>query len=76
MNGIKCKQIFPKSLGYCNITSLFKSKGSRKDFNNYRGIFRVTVLRNILDKLIYNNEYPNIDSNLSDSNVGARKRGI
>ena len=34
----------------------------------YRGIFRVTVFRSILDKLIYN-----IDHNLTDSNVGARK---
>ena len=33
----------------------------------------MTILRNILDKLIYNDEYQNIDSNLSDSNVGARR---
>ena len=41
--------------------------------NNYRGIFRVSVFRNILDKLIYEDEYPKIDEKLSDSNVGGRK---
>ena len=36
-------------------------------------IFRVTILRSILDRLIYNDEYKNIDKNLTDANVGARK---
>ena len=54
-----------------------QGKGSKKDFSNCRGIFRVTILRSILDKLIYNNEYPNIDDHLTDSNVGAiRQRNI
>ena len=73
MNNIKKQQIFPLILKSCNITSLYKHKGSRKDFCNYRGIFRVIVLRSIFDKLIFNDEYPNIDRHLTDSNVGARK---
>ena len=44
------------------------------DFDNYRGVFRVTIYRSILDKLIYNDEYDKIDENLSDCNVGARKK--
>ena len=32
-------------------------------------MFSVTILRSILDRLIYNDEY----ANLTDSNVGARK---
>ena len=72
-NKIKKDQRFPEALRYCNITSLYKNKGSRKDFNNYRGIFRVTVIRSIIDKLIYNDEYQTIDEHLTDSNVGARK---
>ena len=72
-NQIKNQQVFPKSLGSCNITSLYKNKGSKKDYNNYRGIFRVTVIRSIIDKLIYNDEYETIDANLTDSNVGARR---
>ena len=73
MNEIKRTQIFPDILKQCNITRLYKNKGSRKDIENYRGIFRVTILRSILDKLIYNDEYPDIDQHLTDSNVGARK---
>ena len=73
MNEIKRTQKVPEVLNFCNITSLYKNKGSRKDIENYRGIFRVTILRSILDKLIYNDEDPGIDQNLTDSNVGARK---
>ena len=58
----------------CNISSIWKLKGSRSDFDNYRGVFRVTIFRSILDKLIYNDEYDKIDENLSDCNVGARKK--
>ena len=57
----------------CNISSIYKRKGSRNSFENYRGIFRVPILRTVLDRLIYNDEYSKIDSELSDSNVGARK---
>ena len=31
------------------------------------------VFRGILERLIYRDEYYNIDDNLSDANVGARK---
>ena len=35
----------------CNITSIFKNKGSKADFNN-RGIFSVIIFRSILERLI------------------------
>ena len=54
MNRIKNEQKFPKILEICNISSIWKKKKSRNDFENYRGIFRVSVFRSILDKLIYN----------------------
>ena len=73
MNKIKKEQIYPRCLELCNISSIWKRKGNRNDFNNYRGIFRVTILRSILDRLIYNDEIEKIDSSLTDSNVGARK---
>ena len=73
MNLIKSKHELPEVLQYCNITSLYKHKGSHKDFNNYRGVFRVTDLRNVLDRLIYNDSYSTIDEHLTDGNVGARK---
>jgi hypothetical protein len=73
MNRIKAEQLYPKCLELCNITSIWKQKGPRNKFSSYRGIFRVSVFRSILDKLIYNDEYENIDANLTDSNVGARR---
>ena len=73
MNHIKRKHEFPEALQYCNITSLYKHKGSHKDFNNYRGVFRITVLPSVLDRLIYNDSYYTIDEHLTDGNVGARK---
>ena len=33
MNGIKSSQQFPECLKACNITCLYKNKGSRKDMN-------------------------------------------
>ena len=73
MNLIKEKQEYPDALQPCNITSIYKPKGSHKDFNNYRGVFRVTVFRSILDRLIYNDNYHIVDEHLTDGNVGARK---
>ena len=74
MNLIKTTQEFPDVLKYCNIARVYKNKGSRKEFCNYRGIFCVTVLKSILDKLLYNDDYSGIDVHLTDSNVGARKK--
>ena len=73
MNRIKSEQQYPEVLEVCDISSIFKNKGQRNNFEFYRGIFRVPILRTILDRLIYNDEYTNIDMELSDSNVGARK---
>ena len=74
VNRIKTEQTFPSALEICNISAIYKNKSSRNNFNNYRGIFRVSIFRSILDRLIYNDEYENIDSEISDSNVGARKQ--
>ena len=73
MNRIKREQKYPKSLEVCNISNIWKMKGSKNDFDCQRGIFQVSIFRNILDKLIYNDEFEKIDNNLSDANVGARK---
>ena len=70
---VKTQQKIPKSMQLCNISSLYKNKGPRRKFSSYRGIFRVTVLRSILDRLIFNDMYETMDSNLTDCNVGNRK---
>ena len=70
--GIKSGQSLPSFMMLSNITSIYKNKGSRLDIDNDRGIFIQTVLKKILDKLIYNENFKFIDQNMSDSNIGAR----
>ena len=69
---IKENNEFPEALRLCDITSIFK-KGKGNNFNNYRGVFRVMILRSILDRLVYNDIYPVVDGNLTYANVGSRK---
>ena len=64
--------IYPDILKPSNISSFYKNKGAKDDLNNDRGVFVVVKLRSILDKLIYNDKYDIIDSNMSDSNIGGR----
>ena len=73
MNGIKFNLDFPREIQLANITSIYKNKGSRLNLENDRGIFIVSVLRKILDKLIYEDKYEDIESEMSDSNIGARR---
>ena len=73
-NAIKDNCHLPEFIQWANITSLYKGKGEKLVLDNERGIFIVTIFRSILMKLIYNDKYSTIDSNMSDSNVGARKR--
>ena len=64
----------PEVMEHANITSIYKGKGAKNDLLNERGIFSINIFRSILLKLIYNDEYECIDSHMSDSNVGGRKR--
>ena len=73
-NGIKKEQFIPDYMTLANITSIYKSKGSRADLANDRGIFLLTTFKKILEKLVYNDNYKELDDNMSDSNVGARKK--
>ena len=72
-NSIKEHQCIPQALQFANISTIFKNKGSKQDLDNDRGIFLVSVLRMILDSLIYRDKYPIIDFNMTCSNIGARK---
>lgn len=72
-NGVKFHQFTPQFMTLENITSVFKNKGSRMNLENYRRIFILTVLKKIMDKLIYFDNYYSIDSHMSDSNIGTRK---
>ena len=71
-NKLKKMKLIPKFMNVTNITTVPK-KGSRLEMKNERGIFRVPVVRYILMRLIYNEKYPEIDKNMSDCQMGARK---
>ena len=73
MNKLKKEGMIPVVMNISNITTVPK-KGSSLLLSNQRGIFRVSVLRAILMRLIYNSKYPEIDKNISDCQMGGRKR--
>ena len=71
---IKEEKEIPEIMKFANITSIYKGKGEKNNLQNERGIFGINILRSLLLKLIYNDEYETIDGNMSDSNVGGRKK--
>ena len=71
-NRIKKCLMIPKFMKKANVTTIPKG-GSKLLLKNERGIFRLSIIRSILMKLIYNQKYEIIDKNMSDSNVGGRK---
>ena len=72
-NNVKSQLKFPNFCTLTKITSIYKSRGPKNDMDSDRGIFGVSKLRSIIEKLIYEDEYENIDDSMSDSNVGGRK---
>ena len=43
--------------------------GSPKILKNHRGIFNVSIFRDILMKILYNRNYPNIDDVMSEFTI-------
>ena len=74
INGIKSEYFIPKSVEMSNITTIWKLKGSKNSLESDRGIFGLSLFRKIIDKIIYQEKYPLIDQNMTDSNIGARKK--
>ena len=73
LNNIKETNDIPEFMKQASVTTIPK-KGSKLLLKNERGIFIVNSVRNILMKLIFNLKYDTIDSHMSDSNVGGRKK--
>ena len=69
----KKTQTYPLIFSPANISSFWKKKGDRSDLENDRGVFNVSKIRSIMDKMIYNDIYDTVDANMSSSNIGARK---
>lgn len=74
LNSIKNEYKVPKFLVTPDITTIYKNKGEKCDLTNDRGVFKLSVIRTILDTLIYLDKYDEIDRNMSDSNIGGRKK--
>ena len=72
-NTIKSSQLIPSFLQTMSITSIYKSKGPKNSLNSQRGIFNLSKVRSLLDKLLYNDVYQTVDDSLSCSNAGGRK---
>ena len=72
-NKVKDACEIPSFLQMTNISSIFKNRGSKNDLDNDRGLFTVSSVRSVIDKLIYNDIYDVVDNSMSDSNVGGRK---
>ena len=72
-NKLKQEKVIPIFKNFANITTVPKS-GSKLLLVNERGIFRCSVLRAVLMILIYNEKYDTIDKNMSDCQMGARKK--
>ena len=63
-NSSKNEVTTPNMLKPTNISTIYKNKGSRFDLVNDRGIFNMIIFRKIIDRLIYNDKYESIDSNI------------
>ena len=72
-NNIRKERLIAEFMNITNITTVPK-RGSKLELKNERGIFRVSVVRYILMRMIYNSKYSLIDKNISDCQMGARKR--
>ena len=71
---VKEELFIPEFMQMADIHTVYKGKGNKMDLQNERGIFIVNIFRSILMKMVYFDEFQEIDSNMSDSNVGGRRK--
>ncbi len=77
LNRIKDELLVPLDLKLSNVSTIYKGKGSRKDVINLRGIFKLPIVRNILDKLVHIEDQDQINTSMGPFQVGNHKeRGI
>ena len=74
LNRSKMEVSIPAIMHLVNIVAIYKGRGQKIDLSNDRGIFIVNVFRSILMKMIYEDNYDEVDKNMSDSNIGARRK--
>ena len=74
MNGIKRTKEFPTFVCLSDICSIWKKKGSKLEIENERGISLITIFKKCLENMLFNNFYTDLDKNMSESNLGSRKK--
>ena len=74
MNRIKLEVLVPEKLQLSNVSTIYKGKGSKKDVINLRGIFKLPIVRNILDKLVYYEDQEVICRGMGQYQVGNQKK--
>ena len=70
LNRIKLEILVPDMLKLSNVSTLYKGKGSRREVLNLRGIFKLPIVRNILDRLITMDEQAVVNENMGQFQVG------
>ena len=73
-NKIKDSGSIPPFMRLANIHAIYKVRGEIPELDSDRGIFIVSIFRYMLMRLIYRDKYTIIDKNMSDSNIGSRKK--
>ena len=73
LNLIKKMVMIPSKLNLSNVSTIYKGKGSKQIVTNLRGIFKLPIVRNILDRLICFEEQEKIGVKMGPFQVGNQK---
>ena len=73
LNTIKKTLLIPSKLNVSNVSTIYKGKGSKQEVINLRGIFKLAIVRNLLDRLIYFDEEPQLGPEIGQFQVGNQK---
>ena len=73
MNKMKEQLVIPECMRTENITMLHKKK-CKSELKNWRGIFVTSVLETILMKMLHERTYEVVASDMTDAQIGARKK--
>ena len=74
LNLIKEHILIPSKLNLSNISTIYKGKGSKQNVINLRGIFKLPIIRNLLDRLVIYDEQETIASSMGPFQVGNQKK--
>ena len=74
LNMIKESILIPRKLNLSNVSTIYKGKGSKQNVVNLRGIFKLPIIRNLLDRLVSTDEQETIAVNMGPYQVGNQKK--